>query len=76
MTSISPCLWSDGQAEVDRLWDALDGMERFGIEKAMIGCFHLGSSSERIFGDIPKRPFEDAVWPTSMRENAVRVFKL
>jgi predicted TIM-barrel fold metal-dependent hydrolase len=40
------------------------------------GYFPMGLSLERIFGDMPKVPFKDPVWPKFLRENALRVFKL
>ena len=40
------------------------------------GYFPMGLSLERIFGDMPKVPFRDHVWPKFLYENAKRVFKL
>ena len=40
------------------------------------GYFPMGLSLERIFGDMPKVPFKDEVWPKFLRENAKRVFKI
>ena len=48
-----------------------------GTDKVMYaGYFPMGLSLERIFGDMPKVPFRDHVWPKFLRENALRVFKL
>jgi hypothetical protein len=40
------------------------------------GYFPMGLTLERIFGDMPKVPFRDHVWPKFLRENAVRVLGL
>ena len=40
------------------------------------GYFPMGLSLERIFGDMPKVPFKDHVWPKFLRENAIRVLGL
>jgi uncharacterized protein len=40
------------------------------------GYFPAGLTLERIFADLPKVPFADAVWPKFLRENARRVLKL
>jgi predicted TIM-barrel fold metal-dependent hydrolase len=40
------------------------------------GYFPAGLTLERIFDDLPNVPFEDAVWPKFLRENALRVLKL
>lgn len=48
-----------------------------GADKIMYaGYFPMGLSFERIFGDMPKVPFRDEVWPKFLRENAQRVFKV
>jgi predicted TIM-barrel fold metal-dependent hydrolase len=48
-----------------------------GADKIMYaGYFPMGLSLERIFGDMPKVPFKDEVWPKFLRENALRVFNL
>jgi hypothetical protein len=36
----------------------------------------MGLSLERIFGDLPKVPFKDEVWPKFLRENALRVLNV
>ncbi len=40
------------------------------------GYFPMGLSLERIFTELPKVPFRDAVWPKFLRDNAIRVFGL
>jgi predicted TIM-barrel fold metal-dependent hydrolase len=40
------------------------------------GYFPMGLSLDRIFGDMPKVPLKDEVWPKFLRGNAVRVFNL
>ena len=40
------------------------------------GYFPMGLSLDRIFAELPKVGFKDAVWPQFLRENAVRVFNL
>jgi uncharacterized protein len=40
------------------------------------GYWPMGLSLERIFGDMPKVPLKDEVWPKFLRENAIRVFGL
>jgi predicted TIM-barrel fold metal-dependent hydrolase len=48
-----------------------------GADKVMYaGYFPMGLSLERIFRELPNVGFKDDVWPKSLRENAVRVFKL
>jgi len=57
--------------------DIIDYANTRGADKIMYaGYFPMGLSLERIFGDMPKVPFRDHVWPKFLRENAVRVFKL
>ena len=47
-----------------------------GADKIMFaGYFPMGLSFERVFGDLPKVPFRDEVWPKFLRENALRVFR-
>ena len=40
------------------------------------GYFPMGLSLDRIFGELENVPFNDAVWPKFLRDNARRVFKL
>ncbi len=40
------------------------------------GYFPAGLTYDRIFGDMPKVPFHDDVWPKFLRDNAVRVLAL
>ena len=40
------------------------------------GYYPMGLDLDRIFAELPDVPFRDHVWPTFLRENAVRVFKL
>jgi predicted TIM-barrel fold metal-dependent hydrolase len=48
-----------------------------GADKIMYaGYFPAGLTLERIFSDMPQVPFNDAVWPKFLSENARRVFKL
>jgi predicted TIM-barrel fold metal-dependent hydrolase len=48
-----------------------------GREKIMYaGYFPMGLSLDRIFRELPDVPFKDEVWPSFLRENALRVFKL
>lgn len=48
-----------------------------GAHKIMYaGYYPMGLSLERIFGDMPKVPFKDEVWPKFLRDNALKVFKL
>ena len=47
-------------------------------QRAAYDAIHLDTQRVRwrIFGDKPKVPFKDAVWPKFLRENALRVFGL
>ena len=48
-----------------------------GADKVMYaGYFPMGLSLERIFTEMPNVPFRDHVWPSFLRDNAMRVFKL
>jgi predicted TIM-barrel fold metal-dependent hydrolase len=48
-----------------------------GADKVMYaGYFPMGLSLERIFSELAEVPFKDRVWPSFLRENAMRVFKL
>jgi len=38
------------------------------------GYFPMGLSLERIFRELPEVPFQDAVWPRFLRDNALEVF--
>jgi uncharacterized protein len=40
------------------------------------GYFPAGLTYDRIFGDMPKVPFNENVWPKFLRENAMRVLAL
>ena len=51
--------------------------EQRGAEKVMYaGYFPMGLSLDRIFGELPKVPFKEDVWPNFLRHNAVKVLKL
>jgi hypothetical protein len=48
-----------------------------GADKVMYaGYFPMGLSLERIFGDMPKVPFRDHVWPKFLRGNALKLLGL
>ena len=40
------------------------------------GYYPMGLTLDRIFDELQHVPFNDAVWPKFLRENAMRVFKL
>jgi predicted TIM-barrel fold metal-dependent hydrolase len=57
--------------------DIIEYANTRGADKIMYaGYYPMGLSLERIFGELPKVPFKDEVWPKFLRHNAVRVFKL
>ncbi len=57
--------------------DIVDFANTRGAGKVMYaGYFPMGLSLERIFAELPEVPFKDEVWPSFLRDNAVRVFKL
>jgi uncharacterized protein len=57
--------------------DVIDYANTRGADKVIYaGYFPMGLTLERIFGDLPKVPFKDDVWPKFRRENARRVLKL
>lgn len=46
-----------------------------GAEKIIYaGYYAAGLTLDRIFGELPRVPFRDHVWPQFLRENAARVF--
>ena len=48
-----------------------------GTDKVMYaGYYPMGLSLERIFSELPDVPFRDHVWPSFLRDNATRTFKL
>ncbi len=48
-----------------------------GTDKIMYaGYYPMGLSLDRIFAELPHVPFRDHVWPSFLRDNAIRVFKL
>jgi uncharacterized protein len=48
-----------------------------GVDKVMYaGYFPMGLDLDRIFAELPNVPFRDHVWPSFLRDNAMRVFKL
>jgi predicted TIM-barrel fold metal-dependent hydrolase len=48
-----------------------------GPDKIMYaGYYPMGLSIDRIFAELPGVAFRDHVWPSFLRENALRVFKL
>jgi len=57
--------------------DILNFANTRGADKIMYaGYFPMGISLERIFRDMPEVPFRDEVWPSFLRDNALRVFAL
>ena len=48
-----------------------------GTDKIMYaGYYPMGLSLDRIFAELPHVLFRDHVWPSFLRDNAIRVFKL
>jgi hypothetical protein len=54
----------------------LDEMDRFGVDRAMVGVHPdnaMGLSYETIFEQLPAVPFREQVWPQFLRANALRL---
>ncbi|RVT89788.1 amidohydrolase family protein [Sphingomonas crocodyli] len=47
-----------------------------GADKIMYSGYSAGLKMERIFDELPRVPFTDAVWPKFLYENAAKLFKL